>query len=133
MPDHARRDLLKQAATLSIGAMASASVALARAARASAQEVQNLRVSDFFPGFKHSTAEDFLAQPSILSLPEAGRRFCSCTAIRKRTLNGALLRPNSPKNLPWLRPISAGTETAANLPGAKTTLIIQATPWPRIK
>jgi haloacetate dehalogenase len=57
MPDHARRDLLKQAATLGIGAMASASVALARAARASAQEVQKLPVSDFFPGFKHSAAK----------------------------------------------------------------------------
>jgi haloacetate dehalogenase len=49
MPDNSRRDLLKMAATLSIGAIAPAG--------ALEQARQDLPASDFFPGFKHLTAK----------------------------------------------------------------------------
>jgi haloacetate dehalogenase len=57
MPDNARRDFLKKAATLSIGAIASASAVLPRAGRAMNQADQKLSASDFFPGFKRSTTK----------------------------------------------------------------------------
>src|SRR6202166_3253585 len=53
MPDNARRDLLKKAATLSVGAIASAGAVLPRAASAFSQADQRLPGLDFFPGFKH--------------------------------------------------------------------------------
>ncbi|HEV7967849.1 MAG TPA: alpha/beta hydrolase [Candidatus Acidoferrales bacterium] len=57
MADNARRDLLKKAATLSIGAIASAGDALASASRAFGQTDQKQPASDFFPGFNRSTTE----------------------------------------------------------------------------
>ncbi len=57
MPDNARRDLLKKAATLGIGAIASAGAVLPRAGRALSQADQKLPASDFFPGFKHLTTK----------------------------------------------------------------------------
>jgi len=53
MPDNARRDLLKKAAALSIGALASAGALLPGEVRASSQADQKLPATDFFPGFKH--------------------------------------------------------------------------------
>lgn len=53
MPDNARRDFLKKAAALSIGAIASAGAALPSAGSALRQSEQKLPASDFFPGFKH--------------------------------------------------------------------------------
>jgi len=53
MLDNARRDLLKKAAAISIGALASAGNALPRPARALNQAEQTLPPSEFFPGFKH--------------------------------------------------------------------------------
>ena len=55
MPDNARRDLLKKAATLSIGAIASAGAVLPREVRASTQADQP--GADYFPGFKRLTAK----------------------------------------------------------------------------
>ena len=52
MIDNPRRDLLKKAATLGIGAIASASSVFPRADRALAQGDQNPATPDFFPGFK---------------------------------------------------------------------------------
>ena len=57
MPDNARRDLLKKAATLSIGAIASASAVFPRVGLPSGQADQKLPEADFFPGFKHRTAK----------------------------------------------------------------------------
>src|SRR3984957_5366286 len=57
MPDNARRDLLKKAATLSIGAIASAGAVFPRAGLPSDQADQKPPASDFFPGFKHRTAK----------------------------------------------------------------------------
>src|ERR1700688_4424126 len=57
MLDNARRDLLKKAATLSIGAIASAGAVFPRAGLASGQADQKLPASDFFPGFKHRIAK----------------------------------------------------------------------------
>src|SRR5579863_5580271 len=53
MMDNTRRDLLKKATALCIGAIASASAVLPREARASSQAYQP--GTDFFPGFKHLT------------------------------------------------------------------------------
>ena len=57
MPENARRDLLKKAATLSIGAIASAGLVLPRAGRAPSQTEQKFLAADFFPGFKRSTTK----------------------------------------------------------------------------
>jgi haloacetate dehalogenase len=57
MPDSARRDLLKKAATLSIGALASADAAFSDAPSAASQAEQKLPAPDFFPGFKRLTAK----------------------------------------------------------------------------
>jgi haloacetate dehalogenase len=57
MPDNARRDLLKKAATLSIGALTSAGALLPRAGRTLRQADQKLPASDFFPGFKRATTK----------------------------------------------------------------------------
>jgi haloacetate dehalogenase len=55
MTENARRDLLKKAATLGIGAIASAGAAFPRTSRALGQGDQTLPGSDFFPGFKQLT------------------------------------------------------------------------------
>ena len=52
MPENARRDLLKKAATLSIGALASASVSNSSAGSAFSQADHNVAASEFFPGFE---------------------------------------------------------------------------------
>src|SRR5258708_39501543 len=52
MSENPRRDLLKKAAALGIGAMASGSGASARASRVPAQTNQKPADTDFFPGFK---------------------------------------------------------------------------------
>ena len=52
MPENARRDLLKKAATLSIGALASASVANSGAGSAFSQADHSIAASGFFPGFE---------------------------------------------------------------------------------
>jgi haloacetate dehalogenase len=57
MPDNARRDLLKKAAALSIGAIASAGAALPSAGRELSQAEQKLPASEFFPGFKNLTTK----------------------------------------------------------------------------
>ena len=57
MPDNDRRDLLKKAAVLSIGAFASAGTILPRAGLALSQEDQKLSSDAFFPGFKRLTAK----------------------------------------------------------------------------
>ncbi len=57
MPNTARRDLLKKATALSIGAMASAGAVFPRAGRASSQASQTLPAPEFFPGFKHLAAK----------------------------------------------------------------------------
>jgi haloacetate dehalogenase len=57
MPDNPRRDLLKKAATLGIGAMASASKILPRADRVLGRAGQNLATAEFFPGFKQRTVK----------------------------------------------------------------------------
>jgi haloacetate dehalogenase len=57
MTDNARRDLLKKAATLSVGAIASAGAAFPLAGRALSQADKNVSASDFFPGFKRSTTK----------------------------------------------------------------------------
>jgi haloacetate dehalogenase len=55
MPDNPRRDLLKKAATLGIGAMASVSNVLPRADRVLGQTDQTLTTTEFFPRFKQRT------------------------------------------------------------------------------
>jgi haloacetate dehalogenase len=57
MPDNARRDLLKKAAALSIGAIASSGVVLSREAGALSQADQKVPSSEFFPRFKHLTTK----------------------------------------------------------------------------
>src|ERR1700688_4338712 len=57
MPDNARRDLLKKAATLSVGAIASAGAVLPRAASAFSQADQTLPAPYFFSGVKNLTAK----------------------------------------------------------------------------
>ncbi len=57
MTDSARRDLLKKAAALSIGAIASADAAFSGTTSAASQADQKLPAPDFFPGFKHLTAK----------------------------------------------------------------------------
>src|ERR1035437_9666581 len=57
MPHNARRDLLKKAATLSIGAIASASAVLPSAGRFLSQADRTLPAPEFFPGFKHLTTK----------------------------------------------------------------------------
>jgi haloacetate dehalogenase len=57
MPDNTRRDMLKKAATLSIGAIASANAALSGTVSAASQVDQKLPAPEFFPGFKRSTAK----------------------------------------------------------------------------
>jgi haloacetate dehalogenase len=57
MPDNPRRDLLKKAATLGIGAIASASAVLPRADRALSRTDQELTAAGFFPVFKQFTTK----------------------------------------------------------------------------
>jgi haloacetate dehalogenase len=57
MPDNARRDLLKKAAALSIGAIASAGAVLPREVRALSQADQKLPATEFFPEFKQLTTK----------------------------------------------------------------------------
>ncbi len=57
MPDNARRDLLKKAATFGIGAIASAGAGLPRADSAVTLADQESLTADFFPGFKRSTVK----------------------------------------------------------------------------
>ncbi len=57
MTDNPRRDLLKKAAALSIGAIASASSVFPRAGRVLEQADQKPAGTDFFPGFKKLTAK----------------------------------------------------------------------------
>src|SRR5580700_623595 len=57
MMENTRRDLLKKAAALSIGAIASANAALAGAGRVLSQAEQKTPAPDFFPGFKRLTAK----------------------------------------------------------------------------
>jgi haloacetate dehalogenase len=59
MTDNARRDLLKKAAAISIGAIASTTVGfpVTENALGASQGGQKLSGPDFFPGFKHLTAK----------------------------------------------------------------------------
>lgn len=57
MMDHSRRDLLKKAAALSIGALAPARAQFPSAAGAASQSEEKLPAPDFFPGFKRLTAK----------------------------------------------------------------------------
>jgi len=57
MPDNARRDLLKKAAALSLGAMTSSRRVFPGARRALGEVDQKPSVSAFFPGFKHLTTK----------------------------------------------------------------------------
>ena len=57
MSDNPRRDLLKKAATLGIGAIASAGNVFPRAGRPSEQAGQKPAEAEFFPGFKKLTAK----------------------------------------------------------------------------
>jgi len=57
MIDNTRRDLLKKAASLSIGAIAATDAAFSRTATAASQADQKLPAPDFFPGFKRLTAK----------------------------------------------------------------------------
>jgi haloacetate dehalogenase len=57
MPENARRDLLKTAAVLGIGALASANTAFSGVESDASQADQKLASPDFFPGFKRLTAE----------------------------------------------------------------------------
>ena len=57
MRENARRDLLKKAAALGIGAIASAASAIPRVESASVQADQKSAAPDFFPGFKRSTTK----------------------------------------------------------------------------
>jgi haloacetate dehalogenase len=55
MADNPRRDLLKKAATLGLGAIASAGTAFPRAGRPTEQSEQKSADAEFFPGFKKLT------------------------------------------------------------------------------
>lgn len=55
MSKNARRDLLKKAAALGIGALASAGAAIPGGLSAASEAEQKLPAPDFFPGFKRST------------------------------------------------------------------------------
>jgi haloacetate dehalogenase len=57
MLDNPRRDLLKRAATLGIGAIASAGAILPRAGRAASQSEQEAGSAESFPGFKRLSAK----------------------------------------------------------------------------
>ncbi len=57
MIENARRDLLKKATVLSIGAIASANSVFSRPASASEQAEKTNPAPDFFPGFKRSTVK----------------------------------------------------------------------------
>ncbi len=57
MTDSARRDLLKKAAALGIGAIASAGAILPSAGSAASPVDEKLPASQFFPGFKHLKAK----------------------------------------------------------------------------
>jgi haloacetate dehalogenase len=57
MPATTRRDVLRKAATLGIGAMASAEYALPSAYRVAGQAEQSGSAADFFPGFTRHTAK----------------------------------------------------------------------------
>jgi len=57
MIDNTRRDLLKKAAALSIGALTSADAAFPGAGSASSQAEQKTPAPDFFPGFKRLSAK----------------------------------------------------------------------------
>jgi haloacetate dehalogenase len=59
MAENARRDLLKKAAVLGIGAFASAGAAFPRAEKAAGADPAQAKspTSDFFPGFKHIDAK----------------------------------------------------------------------------
>src|ERR1700730_17520825 len=57
MSDNPRRDLLKKAATLGIGAMASAGSVFARSGPVSEQADQRPAGAEFFPGFKKLTTK----------------------------------------------------------------------------
>lgn len=57
MPENPRRDLLKKAAALGIGALASGGTVFSRAGSAVSQADQKPPASDFFPGFKRLTAK----------------------------------------------------------------------------
>jgi haloacetate dehalogenase len=57
MAENARRDLLKKAAALGIGAIAYAGSAIPRVESASSQADQKSSAPDFFPGFKRSTTK----------------------------------------------------------------------------
>jgi hypothetical protein len=62
MADNPRRDLLKKAAALGIGAIASAGRAFPRAGRVLEQADQKPADAEFFPGFKKQTAKTSGAQ-----------------------------------------------------------------------
>jgi len=124
MTDNPRRDLLKKAAALGIGAIASASSAFPRAGGAFEQADLKPGDTEFFPGFKKLTKKTSGATINFVTAGN-GPGCCYSTAIRKRTSNGAGLRPSSPKPIRWLRPISAGMETAASPRMGKTTLAIR--------
>jgi len=55
MPDYPRRELLKKAAAIGVGAMASAGAALPRAEGATGQADAKPHATEFFPGFKKLT------------------------------------------------------------------------------
>src|ERR1700687_2730612 len=57
MSENARRDLLKKAAALSIGAIASAGAVFPREVGALSQADQKVPAPEFFPGFKHLTTK----------------------------------------------------------------------------
>jgi len=57
MPDNARRDLLKKAAALGIGAIASANAVFPREVGTLSQADQKGPAPEFFPGFKHLTTK----------------------------------------------------------------------------
>ena len=57
MPENARRDLLKKAAALGVGALASAGTIFPGAGNAARQADQQLPASDFFPGLRRATAK----------------------------------------------------------------------------
>ena len=57
MSENARRDLLKKAAVLGVGALAGAGAIFPGASTAASQEDQKLPATDFFRGFKRATAK----------------------------------------------------------------------------
>ncbi len=57
MPENTRRDLLKKAAAIGLGAVASAGAAFPGAESAASQASENLPADPFFPGFKRFTAK----------------------------------------------------------------------------